>query len=294
MRTKSWATGRLVAGLLVATLAASGSLAAGLAAAGGGTQSAALPVRIQFAPGASSASVPVELPRGPSAGALTYVLTGRNGQVLEVGLRIPAKDPAVSLSVSCPGGGHTAIGRHGQLDGSVAMPQTGDYTIAIDKVGTGPLLAGVLTAAVKGAPRMIAARPYTGTYFRDHGSGASVDVQEIGGGKVQFSFLAGQAAVDSAHGPSLGGARGVVELRDGVGVFEKAGCRLELRFGAAGSGTLHVDDGGDCGFGPNATPRGDYRRTSLCAAPEAPGPAPTTRSVKRPNRDTSRDSTRKD
>ena len=29
----------------------------------------------------------------------------------------------------------------------------------------------------------------------------------FGGGKVQFSFLDGQGAIDSVHGPSLGGPK---------------------------------------------------------------------------------------
>jgi len=255
--TRGRAAGRLLAVLLAA-----------------GLLGAAAPVRIQFAPGASSASVPVELPSGPAAGPLTYVLAGRTGQALEVSLRIPAKDPNVSLSVTCPGRGHTAIGRDGRLDGSVPMPQTGDYTIAIDKLGAGPLLPGVLTVAVKGAVRMIAARPYTGTYYRSDGSDSSVDVQEAGGGRLRFSMLAPRGALDSArdssHGQDHGEARGEVELRDGAGTFERPGCHLELRFGAAGSGTLHVDESGDCGFGPNVTAQGDYHRTSLCAAPAGP------------------------
>jgi hypothetical protein len=233
----------------------------------------AAPVRIQFERGASSASLPVELPRGAGAttlSTLSYVLAGRAGQVLEVSLRLPAKDPSVTLSVRCPGDGHTAVGRSGRLDGSVTLPQTGDYTLRIDRLGSGPVLPGTLTVAITGAPRMIAARPYTGTYYRDDGSQSSVDVQEMGGGRLRFSLLATWGAPDSAFGPNLGEAQGVVELRDGAGVFERAGCRLELRFGAPGSGALHVDESGDCGFGHNVTARGDYHRTSLCAAPAEP------------------------
>ncbi len=254
-----FAAGLFAAAPLAAIQAAALAAAPAAASTGPPPGAAAPPVRIQLAPGASSASL-----------ALTYVLTGRTGQVLEVSLRIPAKDPAVALSVSCPGGGHTAIGRAGRLDGSAAMPQTGDYTIAIDKLGPAALPRGVLDVAIKGAPRMIAARPYTGTYYRRDGSRSSVDVQEVGGGRLQFSLLPDRGAVDSAPGPNRGEARGVVELRDGVALFERSGCRLELRFGAAGTGALHVDQSGDCGFGPNVTAWGDYRRTSLCAAPEAP------------------------
>jgi hypothetical protein len=269
----TFAAALLAAAPLTAIQAAALAAAPAAASTGPPPGAAAPPVRIQLAPGASSASLPVELSRGSGVGALTYVLTGRTGQVLEVSLRIPAKDPGVALSVACPGTGHTAIGRAGRLDGSVTMPQTGDYTIAIDQLGPAALPPGVLHVAIKGAPRMIAARPYTGTYYRSDGLRSSVDVQELGGGRLQFSVLPDRGAVDaadSARGPNRGEARGVVELRESVAVFERAGCRLELRFGAAGTGALHVDESGDCGFGPNVTARSDYRRTSLCAAPEAP------------------------
>jgi hypothetical protein len=227
-------------------------------------------VPVQLAPGASSASLPVELPREPAASAARYRVAGRAGQVLEVSLRFPVKDPALALTVTCPGGGHTGIGRSGRLEGSTMLPQTGEYLITIGRLAPAPPPPGVLTVAVTGAPRMIAARPYTGTYYRDDGSQSSVDVQETGNGRVRFSLVAFAGDLDSAFGPNLGETRGVVELRDGTGVFERAGCRLVLHFGAAGSGTLRLDESGDCGFGHNVTARGDYRRTSLCAAPAAP------------------------
>ncbi|MBV8201828.1 MAG: hypothetical protein JOZ15_14490 [Acidobacteria bacterium] len=236
----------------------------------GGPAHAEAPVPIRFAPGASSASLPVELPSEPAASAARFRVAGRAGQVLEVSVRFPVKDPAVALTVTCAGGGHTGIGRFGRLEGSVSMPQTGDYDISISKLAPSPLPPGVLTVAVTGAPRLIAARPYTGTYYRDDGSQSSVDVREIGNGKVQFSLLAFAGDPDSPYGPNLGEARGVVALGGaGAGVFEQAGCRLALRFGAHGSGSLHVDESGDCGFGHNVTARGDYHRTSLCAAPAA-------------------------
>jgi hypothetical protein len=185
-------------------------------------------------------------------------------------VRFPVKDPAAALAVSCPGGGHTGIGRSRRLDGSVTLPQTGDYLITISKLAPAAPPPGVLTVAVTGAPRMIAARPYTGTYYRDGGPRSSADVQEVGNGRLQFSLAPIAAVANSAAGANGPEVRGIVELRDGAGVFEQSGCRLALRFGAAGSGSLHVDESGDCGFGPKLTAQGDYHRTSLCAAPEAP------------------------
>nr|MDP9122319.1 hypothetical protein [Acidobacteriota bacterium] len=91
-----------------------------------------------------------------------------------------------------------------------------------------------------------------------------------GGGvtRLRFSLSALWGALDSPYGPNLGTAAGMVTLADGVGVYEREGCRLTFRFGSPGTGELHLDEAGDCGFGHNVTARGDYRRASLCSAPE--------------------------
>jgi hypothetical protein len=268
-----------------------------------GPASEAAPVRIQFPPGGSSASVSVEFPApapaGPHAVApgsggpsnpssapapppnastavaeRQFVLAARAGQTLKVGLRGPVKAPTLNLSVLCPGDGHTGIGRDGQLQGSVALPESGDYTILVSRLGADPLAPmapAVLEVEVTGSPNRIAARPYTGTYYRQDGSRSSIDVREVMGGgagpRLTFSLVAFWGALDSPYGPNLGTARGTLTLQDGVGVYEKDGCRLTFRFGRPGTGELHLDEAGDCGFGHKVTARGDYRRTSLCSAP---------------------------
>ena len=136
--------------------------------------------------------------------------------------------------------------------------------------------AATLQVELAGSPNRIAARPYTGTYFRQDGSHASIDVREIlgppgvgGDGEphLAFSIAASQDPRLSPASPGPGTAHGTVTLRDGLGVYEKTGCRLTFRFGRPGTGELHVDQAGDCGLG-NAVPAGgEYRRTSLCAAP---------------------------
>jgi hypothetical protein len=324
--------------------------------------------RIQFPPGSSSVSVRVEfqgsgaarpaapgsgapgaggrragagtgVPPGGSpapapAGAATvaerrFVLSARAGQTLTVGLRAPGEHPGLELALLCPGNGHTGVGRHGSLQGSALLPESGDYTILVSKIGDGPTAPAVLEVAVTGSPNRIVARPYTGTYYRQDGSGSSIDVQEVlgaarpgrtaqsavpgaggtagdagaggtaapaggaraapgapgaagsagdagaggdagggGGPLLRFSIVAFQGALDSPFGPNLGIADGTVTLRDGVGLYAKDGCRLTFRFGRPGTGELHLSEAGDCGFGHNVTARGDYRRTSLCAAPD--------------------------
>jgi hypothetical protein len=226
------------------------------------------PVRVQFAPGRSAASLPVEFSVGSPGAERRFVVAAKAGQELRVSLSIPVKDPMVQLWVACPGDGHTAIGRAGGLSGSLVLPATGDYTVGVTSLATRPLPPGALTVAVTGAPRMIAARPYTGTYYRRDGSRSSIDVAELGGGRLRFSLTAFYGALDSPFGPNLGTAHGTVELRDGVAVYSQGTCRLTLRFGRAASGNLHIDEAGDCGFGHNVTAQGDYHRTSLCAAPE--------------------------
>ncbi len=280
-------------------------------AAGPAAASEAAPVRIQFPPGRSSASVRVDFPapagpravapgNGPGSGGPSnpssppapapnaatavaerqFVLAARAGQTLKVGLRGPVKAPTLNLAVLCPGDGHTGVGRDGQLQGSVALPESGDYTILVSKLGADPLAPiapAVLEVEVTGSPNRIAARPYTGTYYRQDGSRSSIDVREVMGGgagpRLTFSLVAFWGALDSPYGPNLGTARGTLTLQDGVGLYEKDGCRLTFRFGRPGTGELHLDEAGDCGFGHKVTARGDYRRTSLCSAPEDPGAA---------------------
>jgi hypothetical protein len=269
-----------------------------------------------------------------------FVLSARAGQTLAVGLRAPGEHPGLELALLCPGNGHTGVGRHGNLQGSALLPESGDYTILVSQIGAGP--PAVLEVAVTGSPNRIVARPYTGTYYRQDGSGSSIDVQEVlaagrpggaappavhgargmagsptsaggaraapgapgtggtaasardgraasgapgaegtagdagaggdagggGGPLLRFSLVAFQGALDSPFGPNLGIADGTVTLRDGVGLYQKDGCRLTFRFGRPGTGELHLSEAGDCGFGHNVTAGGDYRRTSLCAAPD--------------------------
>jgi aminopeptidase N len=266
------------------------------------------PERIQLAPGRSSAVVEVAFPGGarsggranppgapgqarplpepavaPAVAERRFVLAARAGQTLRIDLRVPVENPVLMLSLLCPGDGHTGIGRHGNLQGSVALPESGDYTILIRKTGSAPMPSATLQVGLAGSPNRIAARPYTGTYFRQDGSRASIDVREVlgpapgatgagtggdAGPRVAFSIAASPAALVSPGSPAPGTAHGIVTLRDGGGVYEKAGCRLTLRFGRPGTGELHVDETGDCGFGDTVPAGGDYRRTSLCAAPD--------------------------
>jgi hypothetical protein len=264
-----------------------------------GPTSEAAPVRIQFPPGSSSASVSVEFPSpgrpraaGPGTGAPShpsvapapnvattvaerqFVVAARAGQTLKVVLGAPAKQPALELSVLCPGDGHTDVGRNGRLQGSVTLPESGDYRILVSKIGGSPTPPAVLDVEVTGSPNRIAARPYTGTYYRQDGSRSSIDVREVlgagGSPRLRFLLVAFWGAFDSPYGPNLGTAQGEVTLQDGVGLYEKDGCRLTFRFGRPGTGDLHVDEAGDCGLGHKVTARGDYRRTSLCSAPEEP------------------------
>ena len=226
----------------------------------------------------------------PGVAERRFALAARAGQTLRIELRAPVENSGLALSLLCPGDGHTGIGRHGTLQGSVALPESGDYTILIRKTNAAAMPPAMLQVEVAGSPNRIAARPYTGTYFRQDGSRASIDVREMlgppGGAAVQvapgatagtggdagprvaFSIAASEGALVSPGSPSMGAAHGIVTLRNGVGVDEKAGCRLTFRFGRPGTGELQVDEAGDCGSGDAARAAGDYRRTSLCAAPE--------------------------
>ncbi|HXO41646.1 MAG TPA: M1 family aminopeptidase, partial [Thermoanaerobaculia bacterium] len=324
-----------------ASALASGSAPAsgsGLAAAAPTDRPEQAPVHIQIPPGRSSAAVEVAFPddsrsggRANSPGApgqvhrplpaaapapttaeRRFVLAARAGQTLRIDLRASVESPGLTLAVRCPGDGHTGIGRHGNLQGSAALPESSDYTILIRKTCAAPVPPAMLQVELAGSPNRIAARPYTGTYFRQDGSRASIDVREMlgpptggapvpaapeafaggtgrtasqaapaaasgtgaaaaggdTGPRLAFSIAASEGALVPPGSPGPGTAHGTVTLRDGVGVYEKGGCRLTFRFGRPGTGELHVDQAGDCGFGDAVAGRGDYRRTSLCAAPE--------------------------
>jgi hypothetical protein len=259
----------------------------------------------------------------PTTAERRFVLAARAGQTLRIDLidhHTPVENPGLTLSLRCPGDGHTAVGRHGALQGSVLLPESGDYVILIRKTGSAPPPPATLQVELAGSPNRIAARPYTGTYYRHDGSRASIDVREVLGGtppggtggaaasaapealvgktgreaspavpgatggagaatsaggeagpRLAFSIAAPEGALVSPGSPGPGSDHGTdhgtVTLRDGVGVYEKAGCRLTLRFGRPGTGEIHVEQAGDCGLGKTVTAGGDYRRTSLCAAP---------------------------
>jgi aminopeptidase N len=278
-----------------------------------GPDQAPAPVHLQIPPGRSSAAVEVAFPGDSRSGGQAsspgapgqvrrplpaaaiaerrFVLAARSGQTMRIDLRAPAENPGLVLSLLCPGDGHTGIGRHGALQGSVALPESGDYTILVRKTGSAPTPPATLQVELAGSPNRIAARPYTGTYFRQDGSRASIDVREVLGGtppagtsgtaapavpgaggeakpRLAFSIAAAEGAPVSPGSLGQGTAHGTVTLRDGLGVYEQAGCRLTFHFGRPGTGEIHLDQAGDCGFGNAAAARGDYRRTSLCAAPE--------------------------
>lgn len=310
-----------------------------LAGAASADRSDEMPVRIQLAPGKSSASVVVDFsgssrigsnanpPGAPIqdrpatepaiAAALErrFVLAARAGQTLKVDLRLPGKEPGVTLSLRCPGDGHAAVGRNGRLQGSMALPESGDYIILVTGAPGRELTSPAeLQVELVGSPNRIAARPYTGTYYRQDVAGWSIDVRELLGSPGETGGAAGQAVpgattgrtggaiqavpgaagggeaaptgADGGAGPRLafsiaalrgvaatsgspnpGTTHGIFTLRQGAGVYEKNRCRLTFRFGRPGTGEVHLDEAGDCGFG-QALAAGDYRRTSLCSAPE--------------------------
>jgi len=336
------AAGPAAASTLASGSAHSSGSGAAAASTTDGPDQAPVPVHIQIPPGRSAATVEVAFPGdsrsggqasssgapgqvrrplpaaapAPTVAERRFVLTARSGQTMRIELHAPIENPGLVLSLLCPGDGHTGIGRHGALQGSVALPESGDYTILIRKTGSAPMPPATLQVELAGAPNRIAARPYTGTYFRPGGSRASIDVREMLGGtpaggaggaaapatpeamvgqtgreaskavpgatggagaaagtageagaRLAFSIAASEGALVSPDSLGPGTAHGTVTLRGGAGVYERAGCRLTLRFGRPGTGELHVDQAGDCGFGNAVTAGGDYRRTSLCAAP---------------------------
>jgi hypothetical protein len=144
------------------------------------------------------------------------------------------------------------------------LPESGDYSIEIRKIGAAPLAASPLSVSVTGGPRKAPGHIYGGTYYRGD---AEIEIEDLDGGKVRFNFayLSGETA-------QTGEAAGVVALHGGVGVFRDRKCRLRLRFGTPGSGRLKVEEIEHlgCAFGASVSAAGEYRLCGKEAVEDEP------------------------
>jgi hypothetical protein len=227
----------------------------------------AKPKRIHFAAGQSSAVIEDKVaPDADGDVKQSYLLNARAGQVLR--LRLTSAEPAARLLLFCPGNGQTdAVG---DLGGSFTLPQAGDYRILVTNRDDDQRRLGfsyTLSAAVEGKPRRVRADDFTGTYVRRDRNKSHVEVRLLPSGRIEFYLLALWG-----EWPNIGEMRGAMSLAGDTALFTDPGepdiprssCDLTFTFAKE---RVHIDQKGGCGFGYGVDASGDYRRTSLCAAP---------------------------
>jgi hypothetical protein len=124
-----------------------------------------------------------------------------------------------------------------------------------------------LEVGIAGKPRPVRPQGLTGTWRLIEDPDSSIEIREQGG-KLRFAVHAlWKGASWKEYGPNLGDIDGTVDVRNGKAVFQDADsdCTLEMTFAG---GKLEVAQEGSCGFGMNVRADGNYKRTSLCAAPD--------------------------
>lgn len=237
-----------------------GALAVPAAAQKGDTQ------RLQFKKGHSSAVAKGTIQiRDGFPETDTWLLSASAGQTMTV--RLASPQPQAGFGVACPGNGATdAKGRSWSFE----LPETGDYRISVTgEYGVEKSFPYTLEVGVTGKPHPVSPQGLTGTYGLVEDPDNAIQVRHLPDGRLRFHLLAlWKGANWEQYGPNLGEASGVIKLEKDRAVFREEGCTLSLTFTGD---TVKIDQEGDCGFGHNVHAGGTYRRTSLCAAPEAAG-----------------------
>jgi hypothetical protein len=224
------------------------------------------PQRIHFDKGKSSATIhgTLKVVGGAQGTSEThaYKLQASVGQVFSV--RFEAAEPHASYSVTCPGNGNP--GANGKA-WSFTMPQSGDYTITVDGWAAAKSFSYTLEVGVAGKPHPVVTPGLTGTWSLVADPDQSIEFKDENG-KLRFAVHALWKGMNyKEYGPNIGEIGGIVEVRNGKGVFKdaEAECTLSMTFKGD---KLDVTQEGSCGFGHNVNADGAYKRTSACAAPE--------------------------
>jgi hypothetical protein len=196
----------------------------------------------------------------------TWLLRASAGQTMTV--RLASPQPKAGFGVTCPGDGATdASGAEGK-SWSFELPESGDYRVTVSgEYGVETSFPYTLEVGVTGKPHPVAPQGLTGTYGLIEDPDNAIQIRHLPDGRLRFHLLAlWKGANWEQYGPNLGEAFGVIQLDKDRAVFREEGCTLGLTFTGD---TVKIDQEGDCGFGHNVHAGGTYRRTSLCAAPEA-------------------------
>lgn len=134
------------------------------------------------------------------------------------------------------------------------------------KLLTFPILFLALSAVAVGQTTLRATTPgksVTGHYtMRREEFRNRIFVQQLPGGKIKFDLLALWVSANNPENIHNGTAQGIVDLRDGVAVYENSSCKLTLKFTSGKIRIVQSDEIGDCEFGFNVTASGSYRKIS--------------------------------
>ncbi len=223
--------------------------------------------RIRFPKGKSSAEIRGTLAAGgETLETDAYLLKASAGQRITV--RFASPEPKAAYTVGCPGNGSTDASTSVTSPWTFELPDSGDYRITV----SGPYDAKksipyTLQVAVEGKPHPVAPQGLTGTYGLIKDPDSTIEIRQLPDGRLRFHLQAlWKGPTWKEYGPHIGEAEGVVELEKDLALYKEEGCVLAMTF--AGD-TVTINQQGDCGFGHNVRADGTYRRTSLCAAPEA-------------------------
>ena len=85
-------------------------------------------------------------------------------------------------------------------------------------------------------------------------------VQQLPGGKIKFDLLALWVSANNPENVHNGTAQGIMEIKNGVAVYEGSSCKLTMTFLPGKIKIVQSDEVGDCEFGFNVTATGSYRK----------------------------------
>jgi hypothetical protein len=85
-------------------------------------------------------------------------------------------------------------------------------------------------------------------------------VQQLPGGKIKFDLLALWVSANNPENVHNGTAQGIMEIKNGVAVYEGSSCKLTMTFLPGKIKIVQSDEAGDCEFGFNVTATGSYRK----------------------------------
>jgi len=111
-------------------------------------------------------------------------------------------------------------------------------------------------AELRALPASPAPAKLSGSYeMRASRRQGSLDVMDLGGGRLRFDLLADLVVNGNTGNVRTGLTCGEVALSQGRGSYRAEGCRLDFLFHAKG---VEITQSGDCGYGMGVSAEGSY------------------------------------